>query len=114
MKKIISLLLAGITGLLLLCSCNNEQVKEPIKRAEPTIVQTEEPVDEAAAGLEKFLSENTHDQGRYAIFAVEGILSRKDGNRIWLVCYIDNDGDTNWYTVEWRGGNYYEKFPFQP
>lgn len=113
MKRVISLLLAGIAVLLLLCSCNGEEVKEPIKRAEPAIVQTEEPVDEVAVGLEKFLSENTHDQGRYAIFAVEGVLSRKNGDRVWLVCYIDNDGDTNWYTVEWRG-DYYERLPFQP
>ena len=112
MRKVISLLLAAITTAFLLCSCNGTEVKEPTTQTEPTIAQTEE-VDEVALGLEKHMSEYTHDKGEYAIFAVEGALSRKNGDRIWLVCYIDNDGDTNWYMVEWRYGGY-EVFPFQP
>ena len=110
MKKVISLLIAIVTLTLLLCSCDNTQVE---KSTEPIVVQTEEPVDEVMVGLEKFLSETTHDRDKYAIFEVEGILNRKNGDRVWLVCYIDYDGDSNWYFVEWRG-DYYEKFGFQP
>lgn len=115
MKKVISLLLVIITVTLLLCSCGRmgkviEAYNDAstVKPAEPA-----ESVDEVALGVETYLATTTHDIGRYAMFQVEGkIVSDEKDVRTWLVCYLDNDGDVNWYIVTWDGKRY-EKYAFQ-